>query len=222
MRVRMAECMPLMKNAFGVILSRGQDDEKINLYKNETLPAFEKMCADAGGKWLMGTDEITQLKTTQAEHETEIAQKREELESSRRELNIKGRQLKENDIRTQQIQDSLDLFRYKVQDAQKENTEMKLKMDVFQSTCDGLMSEKKHLTLELKETKELQHIYEEKTKQLMEDLQNTTGELQMNKREMIGFNEVNRERETKIQELKQELKLTKLKADQFELKLGTL
>ena len=148
------------------------------------------------------TDEITQLKTTQAEHETEIAQKREELESSRRELNIKGRQLKENDIRTQQIQDSLDLFRYKVQDAQKENTEMKLKMDVFQSTCDGLMSEKKHLTLELKETKELQHIYEEKTKQLMEDLQNTTGELQMNKREMIGFNEVNRERETKIQELK--------------------
>ena len=75
---------------------------------------------------------------------------------------------------------------------------MKLKMDVFQSTCDGLMSEKKHLTLELKETKELLHIYEEKTKTLMEDLQNTTGELQMNKREMIGFNEVNREREEKI------------------------
>jgi len=69
------------------------------------------------------------------------------------------------------------LFRYRVQDAQKENTEMKLKMDVFQSTNDGLVSEKKHLTLELKETKELLHIYEEKTKQLMEDLQNTTGEL---------------------------------------------
>ena len=123
------------------------------------------------------TTEITQLKTTQAENETEIAQQREELESHKRELTIKGRQLKENDIRTQQIQDSLDLFRYKVQDAQKENTEMKLKMDVFQSTCDGLMSEKKHLTLELKETKELLHIYEEKTKTLMEDLQNTTGEL---------------------------------------------
>ena len=44
----------------------------------------------------------------------------------------------------------------------------------------------------------------------------------MNKREMIGFNEVNREREEKIQELKRELKLTKLKADEFELKLGTL
>ena len=64
----------------------------------------------------------------------------------------------------------MDLFRYKVQDAQKENTEMKLKMDVLQSTNDGLQSEKKHLSLELKETKELMQTYESKTKQLMEDL----------------------------------------------------
>ena len=47
---------------------------------------------------------------------------------------------------------------------------MKLKMDVLVSTNEGLNSEKKHLTLELKETKELLHIYEEKTKTLMEDL----------------------------------------------------
>ena len=39
---------------------------------------------------------------------------------------------------------------------------------------------------------------------------------------MIGFTEVNRERETKIAELKRDLKLTKLKAGEFELKLGTL
>mmetsp|Transcript_35468 Transcript_35468/g.43397 ORF Transcript_35468/g.43397 Transcript_35468/m.43397 type:complete len:96 (-) Transcript_35468:2426-2713(-) len=56
----------------------------------------------------------------------------------------------------------------------------------------------------------------------MEDLQNTTGELQQNKREMIGFSEVNREREEKIQELKREVKLHKTKADEYELKLGTL
>lgn len=78
------------------------------------------------------------------------------------------------------------------------------------------------MTLELKETKELLHIYEEKTKTLMEDLQNTTGELQQNKREMIGFSEVNKDREAKIEQLKSDLKLTKLKADDFELKLGTL
>jgi len=113
-------------------------------------------------------------------------------------------------------------MRYDVQNVQKENTEMKLKLDVLQSTNDGLMSEKKHLTLELKETKELLHVYEDKTKTLMEDLQSTTGELQLNKREMIGFSEVNREREEKIFELKRDTKIHKSKADEYELKLGTL
>ena len=47
------------------------------------------------------TDEVTVLKTTQAENETEISQRREQLESATRELAIKGRQLKENDVRTQ-------------------------------------------------------------------------------------------------------------------------
>ena len=61
-------------------------------------------------------------------------------------------------------------MRYDVQNVQKENTEYKLKIDVLQSTNDGLMSEKKHLTLELKETKELLHVFEDKTKVLMEDL----------------------------------------------------
>ena len=61
MRVRMNDFMPKIKHMFGVILSRGEDDEKINLYKSETLPMFEQMCAEAGDKWLMGADEITQL-----------------------------------------------------------------------------------------------------------------------------------------------------------------
>ena len=39
---------------------------------------------------------------------------------------------------------------------------------------------------------------------------------------MIGFSEINRERELKIDELKRDLKLTKLKANELELKLGTL
>ena len=46
-------------------------------------------------------DDVLSLKTKQAENETEIAQMREELDSLRRELNIKVRQLKENDLRTQ-------------------------------------------------------------------------------------------------------------------------
>ena len=81
---------------------------------------------------------------------------------------IKGRQLKDNESRTKQIQ--VDLLRYDHQNVQKENTEIKLKIDVLQSANDGLQSEKKHLSLEVRETKQLLHVYEEKTKTLMEDL----------------------------------------------------
>ena len=141
------------------------------------------------------SDNITQLKVEKAEHESIIGTQKEQLESLRREFSIKGKQLKENDQKKQQIQDALDLINYKVAETEKQNTDMKLKMDVYISQVDGLISEKKHLTLELKETKELLQIYEGKTKQLMNDLQSTTGELQQNKRAMIGFDEVNKERE---------------------------
>jgi hypothetical protein len=65
-------------------------------------------------------------------------------------------------------QDELDLAQYKLQDQQKELTEMRLKTDVLQSTNDGLSSEKSHLTTELKETRELSRSYEQKTTELME------------------------------------------------------
>ena len=49
------------------------------------------------------TDEVTDLKTKQAENETLIAQNKEEIESQKRELAIKGKQLREGDHRIQQI-----------------------------------------------------------------------------------------------------------------------
>ena len=39
---------------------------------------------------------------------------------------------------------------------------------------------------------------------------------------MIGFSEVNRDREEKVAQLKRDLKKEKLKATEFEIKLGTL
>ncbi len=44
---------------------------------------------------------------------------------------------------------------------------MKLKIDVQQSTIDGLSSEIKHSTIELKETKDLLQIYETKCEDLI-------------------------------------------------------
>jgi chromosome segregation ATPase len=109
-----------------------------------------------------------------------------------------------------------------MQECLKDNTELKLKIDVNASTISGLESEKSHLTMENKELRELNNMYEAKTKQLMVDLQDTTSSLQQNKREMIGFSEVSREREDKISKMKEDLMTLKLTLDERELQFGTL
>ena len=61
MRLKIEAFNKLLPGFFPVVLSRGQDAEKVRKYKKETLPAFEAMCTEANGKWLFGTDELTQL-----------------------------------------------------------------------------------------------------------------------------------------------------------------
>lgn len=90
-------------------------------------------------------------------------------------------------MRCQQSVNEADAFRYKIQELQKDNTEMKLKIDVQQSTIDGLNSEIKHQALELRETRDLLKIYEEKCETLIKQLTEVNAELNANKRLMIGY-----------------------------------
>jgi hypothetical protein len=80
---------------------------------------------------------------------------KEKLESYMRDLKIKSDQLDEFEKRNAATLDELDLVKYKLQEQQKDITEMKLRTDVLTSTNDGLTSERAHLTVELKETREL-------------------------------------------------------------------
>lgn len=61
MRMKMEAFNKTLGNMLPMILSKGLDVEKITTYKEKALPIYEKMCADANDKWLMGTDEITAL-----------------------------------------------------------------------------------------------------------------------------------------------------------------
>jgi len=63
-------------------------------------------------------------------------------------------------LRIEKTQDELDLSIYKLQDQQKDLTELKLKSDVLVSTNNGLISEKAHIFNELKATRELYKTYE--------------------------------------------------------------
>ena len=110
--------------------------------------------------------EVTELRTIKAENESIMLQDKEEIASLKREMAIKNRQLKDVEARSHKTADELDASRYKVQESLKAITELRLKLDVHQSTIDGLNSEKKHLMLELEETRDLLKIYEEKSASL--------------------------------------------------------
>ena len=72
---------------------------------------------------------------------------------------------------------------------------MKLKIDVQQSQIDGGHSEIKHLTLELKETRNLLKVYEDKCETLIAQLTDINAELNSNKRLMIGFTSTQEEKD---------------------------
>jgi uncharacterized protein YoxC len=89
-----------------------------------------------------------------------MCQDAETIASVKGQWEIKKRQAKELEHRVKRLTEDLDLARFKTQEALKDNTELKLKIDVLNSHQGGLESEKKHLELELKETKELQENFE--------------------------------------------------------------
>ena len=84
----------------------------------------------------------------------------EKIQSLIREIALKNQQIVDYDDRVKKSQDDIDLAQYKLQEQQKDITEMKLKTDILTTTNDSLMSEKSHLTTELKETRQLQRTYE--------------------------------------------------------------
>lgn len=113
--------------------------------------------------------------------------------------------------RLEKVQDELDLASYKLQEQQKDLTELKLKGEVLASTNNALVSEKAHLVMELQQTRDLYSTYEIKCSELMNDLHNVTTEFQELKRNMILHDEHIKQRDEKITELKD--KLTKLEMD---------
>jgi chromosome segregation ATPase len=93
---------------------------------------------------------------------------------------------------------------------------------VFESQAVGLKNEKQHLLLELTEAKKSQKDYEKKCGSLIQELNKTNLEFQESKREIIGFSEIQKEREDRIEKLKAELKDVTARFEDVDLKYGTL
>ena len=167
-------------------------------------------------------EEITQLKTKNTEQECIIAKQAERIESLVREVKIKSEQLADNERRNGQILDECDLLKYKIQESQKLETEMKLKADVLSSTNEGLMKEKEHLTNELKETRTLMKGYEKKVGELILELNQTNCDFQAAKKSMISHEELQKERQLRIDQLRKEYDELKNKYETLDIAHQTL
>ena len=78
------------------------------------------------------------------------------------------------------------------------------------------------MVVELRETRSLQKTYESKCNSLMDQLTLLTHEFQEIKRQMVGSNELSREREERIDKLRSDLFAIKEQFDRLEIEHGTL
>ena len=85
-------------------------------------------------------------------------------------------------------------------------TEMKLKTEVLTGANQGLMTEKKNLAVELKETKHLYVTYESKCSEIMVDLNTMNAEYQELKRSNLTFDETNKSKDSQIKKLSKDIK----------------
>ena len=99
---------------------------------------------------------------------------------------------------------------------------MKLKSDVLVSTNDGLLSEKQHMTVELKETRELMKGYETKCGSLIIELSQVTKDYQEAKKKMISHDEMQKERQARIDTLRKDYDQLKASFERIEIELGSL
>lgn len=84
--------------------------------------------------------EATEHKSAVADLEIKTRQQHEEILSLRRDLALKKGQMTQMEQSSYQVSKELDAFRYKVQEGNKLNMELKLKVDLLDSTIDGLKS----------------------------------------------------------------------------------
>lgn len=93
---------------------------------------------------------------------------------------------------------------------------MKMVQESEKALLNGLTSEKRHLELSLKENVEIKEQYKNKCEELQEKYEVLQKEAQLYKRQIIGVDEIKRDRDTRINLLRQEIEELKTKLEKLE------
>ena len=161
-------------------------------------------------------EELNLLKTDHAEQTTKITYDREKITALEKEKRIKSEQVSDLLNKTSEMQEKFDKLQYKHQLSLKTISEQKLNIDVYQSQILTLKNEKTHLRQREVEARMLKETFENKLRETSEELKETVQTLQHSQRQVLGFNEIKKEREERIDKLKTEfesLSVTHKKTD---------
>ena len=81
---------------------------------------------------------------------------------------------------------------------------MRLKLDANQSLIDSLTSEKNHLDLTLKENRDQKEQFKEKCERLQKLYEDVFQEMQEYKKQLVGVQEIKKDRDDRIEKLREE------------------
>lgn len=165
-------------------------------------------------------EEFNKLKAEHAEQNTKMAYDREKIIALERENQIKIDQVNSLLNKTAEMQEKFDKLQYKQQLSLKTVSEQKLNIDVLQSQIQTLKNEKTHLRQSEVESRMLKETFENKLRETADELKAVTETLQLSQREVLGFNEIKREREERIDKLKSEVEHLSIKLNSTEAKLA--
>jgi len=110
-------------------------------------------------------------------NESKIDFQVEEIASLTGQLDIKTKEAKAKAQKIVQMTKLLDDQKFATNEADKDNTELKLKIEIVRNTFGSLESEKRHLDLENGDKASLLEIYQQKNKELAAQLATTAQDL---------------------------------------------
>jgi golgin subfamily B member 1 len=165
-------------------------------------------------------EEFNKLKAEHAEQNTKLAYDKEKINALERENKIKIDQVNDLLNKTAEMQEKYDKLQYHQQLSLKTISEQKLNIDILQSQIQTLKNEKTHLRQSDVESRMLKETFENKLRETAEELKTITETLQLSQREVLGFNEIKKEREERISKLKSEVEHLTIKLNSTETKLA--
>eukprot|EP00347_Sterkiella_histriomuscorum_P012772 403367281 len=166
--------------------------------------------------------DIIHLKVIKAENENKIHLLEEKKATMEREVNLKNNLVAEIEKRMKETQDESDLNKYQIHEQSKELTEQRLKIDCLETKVEGLISEKQHLEIGLKEEQTFRQIFEDKNLELKDkysDLLNEHNEL---RQRLVGFEETVKNANERIEQQRDKIIEYKKTCELFEQQNGTM